>query len=69
MQFSGIFILFALSTIVQGQWAAIARDLYQPIILSVGTVIAAINSSNMKDYFCLKNAIGNKFFEDKDRDA
>ena len=69
MQISGILILFALSLIVEGQWAAVAKDLYKPIILSVGTVFAAINSSSMRDYFVFKNAMVNPFFKDEDKEA
>ena len=43
MKIAGIFILFELSAIVMGAfWAAAARGIYQPIILSVGTIFAAI---------------------------
>ena len=38
-----IFALFALSAIVEGQWAAAARGLYQPVILSIGAVFTAFN--------------------------
>ena len=43
MKIAGIFILFELSAIVVNAfWAAAARGIYQPIILSVGTIFAAI---------------------------
>ena len=43
MKIAGIFILFELSAIVVNAfWAAAARVIYQPIILSVGTIFAAI---------------------------
>ena len=39
-----VIVLLALSTIVEGaMWAAAARGLYQPIILSVGALFAAID--------------------------
>ena len=43
MQILGIFVLFALSAIVEGQLAAAARGLITDIILSVGTIYAAMN--------------------------
>ena len=46
----GIFVLFAMSAIAEGMWAAAARGLYQPILLSVGTVFAAFNSKSSGDY-------------------
>ena len=46
MKLSGILVLFALIATVEGQWAAAARGLYQPILLSVGTVFTVINSIN-----------------------
>ena len=43
MKIAGIFILFELGAIVVNAfWAAAARGIYQPIILSVGTIFAAI---------------------------
>ena len=53
MKLSDIFVLFALIAliaIVEGQFAAAARGLYQPILLSVGTVFTAMNSISKEDY-------------------
>ena len=40
MKIITMFVLFAMIEIAQGQLAAAARNLYQPIILSFGTVFA-----------------------------
>ena len=45
----GVFIIFALSAIVEGQWVAAARELYQPIILSVGAAYTFIASNKAED--------------------
>ena len=44
MKLKVLFTLFVLSAIAEGQWAAAARGLYQPIALSVGTVFTAVYS-------------------------
>ena len=49
MKISFILVLFTLSTIAKGQWAAAARELYKPIILSAGTIFAATKSKENID--------------------
>ena len=44
-----VFLLFALSAIVEGQWVAAARELYQPIILSIGAAYTFIASNKAED--------------------
>ena len=46
MELKFIFALFALFAIVEGQWAATARGLYQPIALSIGAVFTVMNSKS-----------------------
>ena len=48
MQIQVIFVLFAMSAFTEGQWAAAARGLAQPIILSIGTVFTALKFSDNK---------------------
>ena len=43
MKISKILVLLALSAIVEGNILAAARGLYQPIILSIGAIFAAID--------------------------
>ena len=49
MKVLSILIIFALSAIAYGQFAAAARGLYQPVILSIGTVLTAMNSVSSDD--------------------
>ena len=51
MKISDIVVLFSLSAITEGQWAVAARGLYQPIVLSVGTLFAAMNIKDKEDSF------------------
>ena len=44
MKVSDIVVLLALSAIAEAQWAAAARNLYQPIILSLGAVFTTFQS-------------------------
>ena len=41
-------VIFALCEITSGQWAVAARNLYQPILLSVGTVFSFIASDKVE---------------------
>ena len=44
MKIFGIFVLFELNSIIAGAfWAGAARNIYQPVILSLGTIFAAIS--------------------------
>ena len=61
MKIRGIFVLFALSTIVKGQWAAAARGFYQPIIMSFGTVFAFMNEKVETDGFRWNDWMSDKF--------
>ena len=60
MKISGILILFALSAIVEGQWAAAARGFYQPLILSFGAAFAFMNDKVESDGFIWNEWIGDK---------
>ena len=49
MKITDIFVvLFALSAIAQGQWAAAARNFYQPILLSFGAAYSFISSDKVE---------------------
>ena len=61
MQISGIFVLFALSAIVKGQWAAAARGFYQPMILSFGSAFAFMNGKVETDGFRWNEWMAEKF--------
>ena len=47
MKIAFIFVLFALSAIAQGQWAAAARGIYQPILLSFGAAFSFMASDKV----------------------
>ena len=49
MQISVIFVLFALSSIAEGQLAAAARGLLTDIIVSVGTIFTVMNIQDSSD--------------------
>ena len=61
MQISGILVLFALSAIAEAQWAAAARNLYQPVILSVGTAFAFMNGKVNTDGLTVGGWMADKF--------
>ena len=61
MKISGIIVLFAISTIAEGQWAAAARGFYQPMIMSFGTAFAFMNDKVETDGFRWNDWMGNKF--------
>ena len=61
MQISGILVLFALSAIVEAQWVAAARNLYQPVILSVGAAFAFMNDKANTDGFSVSSWMADKF--------
>ena len=44
-----IFTLFVLIAIADGQWAAAARGMYQPVALSIGTVFTAVSMSSSEN--------------------
>ena len=46
MKIITIFVLIAMSEIAKGQWAAAARNLYQPILLSFGATFSLFVSDN-----------------------
>ena len=64
MKILDIVVLLALSAIAEGQWAAAARGIYQPIVLSVGTVFAAMNIKSQDDSFSWQRFVAN--FESKE---
>ena len=49
MKISDIIVLFALNAIAEGQWAAAARGIYQPIALSFGALFTVINSKSKSE--------------------
>ena len=52
MKLSSILVLIALSAIAHGNmFAAAARGLYQPIILSIGAVFATIDQKKIEPIF------------------
>ena len=57
-----MFVLYALSEITQGQWAAAARNLYQPILLSFGAAFSFVaNDKVMEDSFRWNEWMINRF--------
>ena len=48
MKITALLIIFALSEIAQGQWAAAARNLYQPVLLSFGAAVSFISSDKVE---------------------
>ena len=61
MKIESIFVLFALSAIAEGQFAAAARGLYQPVILSVGAAFAFFSDKSEVDGQKWHEYAGNKF--------
>ena len=54
---SKVFLVLSLSAIVKGQWAAAARELYQPIILSLGAAYTFLTSiKGVEDEFDIISA-------------
>ena len=61
MKIRGIFVLFAISAFVEGQWAAAARGFYQPMILSFGAAFAFFNDNVETDGFIWNEWMSDKF--------
>ena len=61
MKIESIFVLFALSAIAEGQFAAAARGLYQPVLLSVGAAFAFFSDKSKEDDQKWNPWMGNKF--------
>ena len=62
LKITTILVLFLLSAIAYGQWAAAARNLYQPVLLSFGAAFSFISSENTEaDSFKWSEWMANKF--------
>ena len=61
MKISSIFVLFILSAIAKANWAAAARGIYQPVILSVGTAFAFMNGKVNTDGLRVSEWMVDKF--------